>query len=83
MGPSLIRIKKKLENRPKTKYCVCTIRPSTLDGHLVTPVKIPCGATTSVCEDDITLDHYSDYADVKRYFKVFTLRQLSPRVAGV
>ena len=27
MGPGLIRIKKILENRPKTKFCVCTIRP--------------------------------------------------------
>ncbi len=27
VGPGLIRIKKELENRPKTKFCVCTIRP--------------------------------------------------------
>ena len=26
VGPGLIWIKKKLENRPKTKFCVCTIR---------------------------------------------------------
>ena len=46
------------------------LHSKTFDGHLVTPVKVPCGAATSVCEDDITLDQYSDYEDVKRYFKV-------------
>ena len=36
VGPGLIWIKK-IENRPKTKFCVCTIRPNN----------VPCGAATS------------------------------------